>query len=566
MLLDILKIRRTYKSLTRVRQILNVFFKHGFGQFIERLNLNRFVPFSKRIKIIAEAEMIETSLPERLMVAFTELGPSFIKLGQLLSSRPDLITEKYANEFKKLQDEVPPFPFESVKKIIESDTGKSLSDIFKSIVELPVAAASIAQVHNAVLTDGTKVVVKVQRPDIKKVIENDLNIMKTISGLMIKYLPEAELFNPLGIVEEFSKTIKKELNFIEEIRNMERFRRNLKIFNNVVIPVIYPELTSDRVIIMERIEGIRIDNISSIEKLDVDRKEIARTYVNVYFKMILEDGFFHADPHPGNIFIMPDGKIGIVDFGIVGWLSPEIMEKIAGVLSALVNKDFNSLVEQLIELGMTHENTDTDLFRQKLMADVANLLVPLYDLPLAEVNFAEILDTILLIVVKHKLQLPSTLLLVDKCILMVDGIVRNLDPDFNFIDIASPYAARLIRKKYTPKYVYDKLTRNISDLSDSITYAPKQIRILLRRLVNNEFSIKIAPVGIEGLKRDLDRSTNRLSFSIIIGSIIMGSSLLTFSGVGIKLFDLPLIGLAGFTMAFVLGVWLLISILRSGRL
>ncbi len=566
MLFEFFKLRQTYRNVNRARQILNVFIKHGFGKFVEQLNLHRFIPFSKRLKILTAKDMIETSMPERLRVAFAELGPSFIKLAQLLSSRPDLITDKYANEFKKLQDEVPPYPFEDAKKIIEEDLGLPINKIFRYIERSSIAAASIAQVYNAILSDGSRVVVKVQRPDIKEIIETDINIMKIIAGLMVRYITEAEFFNPVGIVEEFSKTIIKEMSFLEETRNIERFRRNFKDFKTIKIPEVYANFVSDRVIVMEKIEGIRIDNIKSIERMGLDRKELARICERIYFKMVFEDGFFHADPHPGNIFAMQDGRIGIVDYGIVGWLNPEIMEGIASVLIALVNKDFNSLIEQYISLGMVTDEVDIDRFKKEFMKDIADFLLPLYDLTLSEIEFAKYLDIITHLAIKHKLKIPSTLLLINRCFLILDNIARKLDPEFNFIVIASPYASRLIKKRYDPKRIFDKLSHNVTDLSDFLITTPKQIKAILRRMIADDLHIKITPIGIERLRRDIDRSTNRLSFSVVIASIIMSSSVLTLSGVGGKVFDMPAIGTVGFIMAFILGVWLLISILRSGRL
>ncbi|MBF0317586.1 MAG: AarF/ABC1/UbiB kinase family protein [Nitrospirae bacterium] len=566
MLSELLKLRRTYKNINRISQILNVFIKHGFGQIVEMLNLSRLIPFRKRLKLLAEGELIETTVAERLRRAFAELGPSFIKLAQILSSRPDLITEKYAGEFEKLQDEVPPFDFIEVREIIETDLKTPIEDIFASIDNQPIAAASVSQVHNAVLKDGTKVVVKVQRPRIREIIETDISIMKFLSALMIKYLPDADVFNPLGIVEEFAKTIRKELNFTEEVRNIARFAANFKHSYAIKIPLTYDKYISDRVIVMERIEGIRMSDLDAIDRAGLDRHDIAVKLVNAYFKMILDDGFFHADPHPGNLFVLDDGRVAIVDFGMVGWITPDVMENIAAILLALINKDFSSMIDEFIALGMVTEEVDLDRFKHEFMADMMELLLPLYDSALAEINFAQYLDTITRLSIKHKLRIPSSMLLIDKCMLIIDSIVRDLDPGFNFISHATPYTSTLLRKKYGPKRVIDKFQRNFNEVADAVIDTPKKMRVLLRRLINNELTVKISLVGIDRLIRDLDRSTNRLSFSIVIASIIMSSSILTVSGIGAKIFDIPAIGTLGFVIAFFLGIWLIISILRSGRL
>ncbi|NOX19732.1 MAG: AarF/ABC1/UbiB kinase family protein [Nitrospirae bacterium] len=566
MLLELLRIKRTYRNINRVRQIVNVFLKHGFGQIIEQLNLHRVLPFRKRLKLLGAKPDLGHAVAERLRIAFGELGPSFIKLAQLLSSRPDLITKTFADEFKKLQDEVPPFPFEEVRRIIKEDMGREPEILFNYIDPHPVAAASIAQVHYATLKDDTPVVIKIQRPNIKDIIETDITIMKAIANLLVKYIPETELFNPPGIVEEFARTIRKELDFTEEAKNMCRFRRNFSGHPHIYIPKLYPHLLSKRMIVMERIEGVRIDDIEAITRMGHDRTELAKKGVDAYFKMFLEDVFFHADPHPGNIFVMPDGRIGLVDFGIVGWLTPDIMESIAQALIALVKKDFDSLIEQYIALGLVTEEVDLESFKREFKADIIDFLIPLYDMTISEINIAQYLDTLIHIAIKHKLKIPSDLLLLNKCMLILDNIGRELDPNFNFISIAEPYASKIIRSRYNPKRLYEKMQKQVNELSTLTVNTPKQMSMLLRKALKEDLHLKITPIGLDRLIRDIDRSTNRIAFSIVVAAIILSSAILTLTGTGGKVFDIPLLGLGGFIIAFILGFWLLISIIRSGRL
>ncbi|VAX33918.1 Uncharacterized ABC1 family protein Rv0647c, partial [hydrothermal vent metagenome] len=522
MFLEFLRLKRTYRNISRIRQIVNVFLKHGFGRFIEQLNLQRVVPFRKRLKILgAPPELGTHSIPARLRLAFEELGPSFIKLAQVLASRPDLITKAFADEFKKLQDEVPPFPFHHVRETIKEDLGLPPEAFFESIDETPIAAASIAQVHYATLKDGTPVVIKVQRPDISDIIETDIIILKAISSRMVKYIPETEFFNPTGIVDEFSKTIRKELDFTEEGKNASRFRRNFSKHPHIFIPSIFPDLVSKRLLVMERIEGVRIDDIEGITRLGLDRTEIARIGVEAYFKMFLEDGFFHADPHPGNLFVMPDGRLGLVDFGIIGWLSPDMMESIASALVALVKKDFDSLIDEYIALGLVTEDVDIEAFKREFKADIIDFLIPLYDLTISEINIAHYLDTLMHVAIKHRMKIPSDLLLLNKCMLILDSIGRELDPNFNFISIAEPYASRLIKSRYNPKKIYKQMEKQFKDLTDFATTTPKQVRILMRKALKDDLHIKMTPLGLDRLIRDIDRSTNRLAFSIVIAAIIL---------------------------------------------
>ena len=350
---NLLALRRTYKNVNRVRQIVNVLLKYGFGKLVDQLHLNRFVPFRKRIRTFGQWPPLKSpTVPERLRMAFAELGPSFIKLAQLLSTRPDLITKPFADEFKKLQDRVPPFSAEEAIRIIEEETGRQVQQVFLRLDREPVAAASIAQVHNGTLTDGSEVVVKVQRPGIREQIETDVNILTAVAHLMERYIPESVFYNPTGIVEEFSRTVRKELDFTEEARNCIRFRKNFEKIHDVLIPTVYGDFTTESLLVMERIDGVRIDDIEGITRLGLDRKSLARIGVDAYFKQVLEDGFFHADPHAGNIFAMADGRVGFMDFGIVGRVSPELRETMANTFLALIHKDFDKLIEQYLELGL----------------------------------------------------------------------------------------------------------------------------------------------------------------------------------------------------------------------
>ncbi len=563
----LLRFWHTYKNVGRIREIVNVFLKHGFGQFIDQINLHRFIPLRKKLKVFGYWPPIEKhTIPERLRIAFSELGPSFIKLAQLLSSRPDLITRAYADEFKKLQDEVPAFPSDSAKKIIEAELKASIGNIFVNFEDAPVAAASIAQVHRATLKTGEKVVIKVQRPDIKDIIETDIAILDIAARLLVKYIPESKPFNLPGIVDEFSRSVRKELNFLEEARNAARFKKNFTDDPDVYIPAIYPDFVTERVIVMEEIEGVRIDDVQGIESLGIEKDKLAMAGVNAYLKMMLENGFFHADPHPGNIFVMPDGKIGLIDFGIVGWLSPELRENIANTFIALVDKDFDRLIDQYIELGIVAEEVDIETFKKEFKADLISLYEPLYDMTLAEINFAQYLDALMYLAMKHGLKMPSDLLLVNKTMLILDSIGRQLNPSFDLLSAATPYAKKLARECMDPRRIFEKTKKNVYEVSSFLTSTPKQIARLLRKTLRDDLGFKINPIGMDRLIKDIDRSSNRLAFSVIVAAIIIGSSLLIQSGIGGKIFGLPAIGAIGFFIAFILGLWLLISIIKSGRL
>ena len=564
---SLLSLRRTYRNVNRVRQIVNVLLKYGFGKLVDQLHLNRFVPFRKRLRSFGQWPPLKSpTTPERLRMAFAELGPSFIKLAQLLSSRPDLITTQFADEFKKLQDRVPPFPTSEAIKLMELETNLRINQIFSHLNEEPVAAASIAQVYHGTLLDGSDVIIKVQRPGIQEQIETDINILTIIANLMEKYIPESVFFNPTGIVEEFTKTVRKELDFIEEARNCCRFRRNFENNLDVYIPKIFGEFTTDKILVMERIDGVRIDDIEGITKLGLDRKKLAKTGVDAYFKQVLEDGFFHADPHPGNIFAMPSGTIGFMDFGIVGKVSSELRETMANTFLALIHKDFDKLIDQYLELGLVPEHVDLDIFRKEFKADLADFLEPLYGLTLKEINFADYMNTITHLAIKHKMKIPSDLLLVNKAMLILENLGRELDPNFDFIAAAEPYASKLVKERLRPGRLYEKLRKNVTEISDSFILLPKQMRQIIQKLLRDDIHIKMTPIGLDKFIRDMDRSSNRIAFSMIISAILLSSAIMHATGVGPKIYGMSVLGFLAFGFAFLLGIWLIISIIRSGRL
>lgn len=556
-----------YKSLRRLQQIVNVFLKHGFGRIVDQVHLSKYIPFRTRLSSFGQWPTLKgPTIPERLRMAFEELGPSFIKLAQILSSRPDLITAQFANEFKKLQDEVPPFPVNDAIRTIEEELRMPTSKMFREFESVPVAAASIAQVHFATLIDGSKVIVKVQRPGIEEQIETDINIVSSIARLLDKYVPESRFFNPIGIVEEFSRTVRKELDFMNESSNCMRFRRNFESSSDIYIPLMYPEFVTRKVLVMERIEGVRIDDIQGITAMGLDRQRLARVGVDAYFKMVLEDGFLHADPHPGNMFVMPDGRIGFVDFGIVGYVSPDMMETMANTFLAFVQRDFDRLIDLYIELGYVTEDVDIDAFRKEFKADLVDMMEPLYGLALHEIDFAKYLDMFTHLALRHRLSIPSDLLLVNKTLLILESIGRELDPHFDFFVAFEPYAVKLARKRYSPSKIYERASKAATELGDFAFLVPKQLKQIIRKVLKDDLHIKMIHIGLDKFINDMDRSSNRIAFGMIISAILISSAIMHGTGVGPKILGFSFLGLVSFGLAFLLGIWLVISIIRSGRL
>ncbi len=498
---------------------------------------------------------------------FEELGPSFIKLGQLLACRPDLIPLEYARELSKLTDSVSPFPFSEVRKIIEQELGGPASAFFAEIDPHPMAAASIAQIHRARLFDGRDVIIKVQRPNIEKIIRRDISILEVIAELAETYAPDLAVYNPSGIVEEFGKTINRELDFVVEAANAARLRKNFRDSAVLYVPEVFPSLTTRRVLVLERLEGIRIDDIEQIDKAGFDRSEITRKGAAAYFQMVFQDGFFHADPHPGNIFVLKDGRIGLVDFGIMGRVSEENMEYFAQIFVSLARRDFAGLVQAYVDIGWVPEETaDVEQLQKELVEEVAELLDPYYSMTAGQVDFGSYVESVTRIMRRHRLKLPKNLYLVDKTLLTLEGLLRRIYPDFDYVEVARPYVERLIRRRRDVIRSLRSAGKGVEDAVGAILAMPRQARIGLRKFLRGDVQVKLRHEEIGRFIRDIDKSSNRLSFSIITAAIIVASSIVIHSGQGERLFGMPVLGLVGYVIAALFGVWILIGILRSGQL
>lgn len=550
---------RERDNIKRLREIVYVFLKYGFSPLVERLHLYRLVSIGRRLRLRKEAE--ELSLPERLRLAFEELGPTFIKLGQLLSTRPDVLPEEYIQELRKLLDKVPPERSEDIVKEIEEELGVPVGSVFKSFNRKPVAAASIAQVHLATLHDGREVAVKVQRPKIRKTIERDIRILYYIARLLERYIPETQLFNPTGIVDEFSRMISREMDFLYEASSMERMAVETKGEEDLIIPEVIREYTTKRVLTMERLYGIRVDDVDRLVMAGIDPRDVARRLAEIYMKQIFLYGFFHADPHPGNIFITKDGRIGLCDFGIMGRLNERLKLGLADLMIAVVNTDYDAVAELQITLGVIKEEVDIE----ELKEDMRDLLVPYHGRPLKEINPAEVFSQIIGIGIKYGIRLPKELMLLDKTFLVLDALLRRLAPDLVLLEIARPFALRIIKERRAPKKALSDLLKETQSLQTYVREYPDQIHRLLKKMVEDRFTIDFTHRGLENLIGEMDRSSNRLTFGIIVSSLIIGSALIILSGVGPKVYGISVFGVIIFALGAILGFALTILILKSGK-
>jgi ubiquinone biosynthesis protein len=552
---------RGYRNLQRLTQIINVFVKHGFGYLAVQLRLRKVLPLRRRFGA-AGKEPQAVTIPERIRLAFEELGPTFIKLGQILSSRPDLVPPPFVDEFKRLQDEVPPFPFGQVKETVERELGGPIEANFSSFSEIADAAASIAQVHRAILPDGEAVIVKVQRPQIANTIEEDMLLLQGLAQLLERHVSEIRPYNPTGIVSEFSRSILRELDFTIEATNLERFRQNFKGVPSVVIPQVFWKLSTSRLLTLERLEGIPIDEVEHIQQKGYDPRGLARTLVDAYLIQIFEHGLFHADAHPGNILVLEGGKVGLLDFGIVGRIRPEMMEVNASVFLALVKRDYGRLAEEVLKLGQVTDESQIGAFRE----DLIDWIEPRYGRDLANIGVGRVVSEAIQIAHRYRIRMPSDLVLLGKTIGEIEAISRLLDPHLNLLEISKPHAERFMRRQKSPQNILSRILSSGEEYRELAEELPSQIRQALSKLLHGQLRVEFSHVGLEHLSREMDRSSNRISFSLILSAIIVGSSLIINLGKGPLIYGFSALGIIGFFIAGLLGLWLVIAILRSGRL
>ncbi|HUV06682.1 MAG TPA: 2-polyprenylphenol 6-hydroxylase [Spirochaetia bacterium] len=554
---------RAFRNIGRYRAIIATLIKYGFEDIIDRIRVDLLFRVGKRFVRRSERRNVQKkSLAERLRLAFEELGPTFIKLGQILSLRADILPEDFVREFRRLQDDVPPFPAEQAREIVQSGLKQPVTKLFKSFTNKPLAAASIAQVHSAVTRDGERVAVKIQRPGIKNIIETDLAILHDLAVMAENRVPALKIYNPVRLVEDFAKNIRREMDFNREGHNIEAFRKNFEGDETVYIPRVFWELTTGSVLTIELIEGIKVSEKEKLTAAGFDLRTIAENGANFVLKQIFDHGFFHADPHPGNIFIIENNVIVPLDFGMVGYVEDEMKERIGNALLALANRDMSKLIRAFIEMGIIDHTDDLVGFR----SDLKDFLNTYYNIPLEQIELGKALLEMITIIQKYHMRIPPDFAMMTKALITVEGLGRDLCPNFEMMRIAQPFVAGLFLKRLDPKKNLGNLMDTAYDFSNLLRMMPSELASIISKTNRGQLSIQMDHRGAERLISELDRSINRLVLSIIIAAILVGSSLIVNLKAGPFLFGFPIIGLAGYLSAGVLGLWLIIAIMRSGRL
>ena len=556
-------IGRTYRHLNRYHRILRVLFKYGFNDLVDRLHIDQYLESGlQMINRKPREQIARLSRPERLRLVFEELGPTFIKLGQLLSTRPDLIPAEYLDELAKLQDDIPPFSVDEVRSIFRDELGCLPDDLFHYFDSEPLAAASIGQVHRARLDDGAEVVVKVQRPGIENVIAVDLEILAHIADLMEQYLEEVQGHRPSAIVHEFARSLSREIDFAIELANIQRFARQFEGNPATHVPLVYPELSTDRILVMEYIVGIKSSLVDDLREQGYDLVLIAERGANLVMEQIFVHGFFHADPHPGNIFILPDNVICFIDFGQMGRLSLKDREDFTDLVLDLVAGNEGRIVSGVLKVTVQLGEVD----RESLAQDLGNLMDMYLYRPLGELEAGKILQDLLDLVSRHKLSFKPSLYLMLKALSTVEGVGLVLDPKLELIRLAKPFMRKIRMNRMHPGRIAEEVSQTGSAYLHLLRELPEDMRVILTQLRSGRMRIGFEHRGLQALGSALDRVSNRIAFAIVLAALIVGSSLIILSDIPPHWHQIPVIGLIGFMVAGVMGFGLLLAIIRHGRM
>jgi len=555
-------IGRTYRHLNRYQRILRVLFKYGFNDLVDRLHIDQYLESGLQMINRKPREHISRlSRPERLRLVFEELGPTFIKLGQLLSTRPDLIPADFLDELAKLQDDIPSFSLEEVRTIFKEELGRYPEEIFHYFDTEPLAAASIGQVHRARMDSGVEVVVKVQRPGIENVIAVDLEILAHIAELMEQYLEEVQGHQPMAIVHEFARSLSREIDFSIELANIQRFARQFEGNPAIHVPLVYPELSTDRVLVMEYVVGIKSSKIEILREQGYDLPLIATRGANLVMEQIFVHGFFHADPHPGNVFILPDNVVCFIDFGQMGRLSLKDREDFTDLVLDLVAGNEQKIATGVLKVTVQLGEVD----RESLTRDLGNLMDMYLYRPLEDLEAGKILQDLLDLVSRHKLSFKPSLYQMMKALSTVEGVGLMLDPKLELIKLAKPFMRKIRLGRMQPGRIAEELSLTGFAYLHLFRDLPHELRTILTQLRSGRMRLEFEHRGLHSLGATLDRVSNRIAFAIVLAALIVGSSLIVLSDIPPHWHSIPIIGLIGFLVAGVMGFRLLLSIIRHGR-
>ncbi len=538
---------QTKQDINRIGEIMGLLARYEWGEFADRIRKKEKLPIRlpKGKPIIAISRI---SSQERLRMMLEELGPTFVKFGQMLSTRSDIIGEDYAEELAKLQDNMKPFPPEQAKQIIADELGSKVGSLFASFETEPLASASIGQVHRAVLKNGKRVVVKVQRPGIFEKVKEDLRIMRYLALQADRHIPEVKEYDPIYLVDEFERSIMKELDFSREAKSAVRLKNNLKDDKGVYVPGVYEELCTKKVMVMEEVRGEKLSAIISSGSKKYDRRLIAKRCVHAFFKMVLVDGFYHADMHPGNIIILKKGTVCLLDFGRVGTIDSDVAESIFRLALFAVEDDTSGLVAHMIRTGMITDSANTDSFK----ADVSDVLDAYYSKNIVDVKMGQMLSDLMSVISKYEFKRPREVAELTRSLLILEGVCNSLDPQFNMAEEFEPYAKDILPKGMDLQKTFKAVMDNAIDLEYIARSVPAALRSFISKIEEGKLKIEMEHKDLMEFSGDLDRISNKLSVALLVSALIVASSIM----VQIS----RTFGLLGFFVSGLLGLWLVVKI------
>ncbi|MBI3480409.1 MAG: ubiquinone biosynthesis protein UbiB [Nitrosomonadales bacterium] len=562
------------RDLGRLHEIASILIRYGFGDMVRRMGLANALERAGHALLWKHAdELAHLEPPARVRRALEELGPTFVKLGQVLATRVDLFAPEWIAEFGKLQDSAPPSPYDEIHRQLTEELGAPPEKIFVTFDPEPLAAASIAQVHRASLADGSLVVVKVRRPGIRPVIEADLRWLMRLAELAEAENPELRNFHPQEVVQQFSMSLQRELDFATECRNSEGIANNFADYIDqdapaspgtppaiIVIPRVYWQWSSERVCVQEFIAGIPGRNLTAVDQAGLDRKVLARRGANAVLKMIVEDGFFHADPHPGNVFYLPGNRIAFIDFGMVGRLTGERRDQLIRLLLGLVHHEPTRIADVMLDW-----TGDGVVDEAGLIREIQIFVDQYHGIPLKQLSIGTMLSELVAILRSHRIALPADLALLIKAFITLEGMGRELDPDFNMTAAAIPILRRSLRARYKPAALIKRGWRSAAEMLALVADLPHDLSRLLRAARRGRLEIHIDVTNLKHVGNQLDGAANRLVIGIIVAALIIGSSIVMTVPGGPTLLGLPIFGLLGYLSAAAGGIWLLLSIWRSSK-
>ena len=560
------------KGLKRFSVIAKILMKHGLGDLVDR-TLKREAAFESRAHPSGRIKSTYPS-PKRIRRILEELGPSFIKLGQLMSTRADIFPVEYLDEFKKLQDQVAPVPFDKIEAVIERELKSPVRSVFSEIDPSSIAAASVAQVHMARLATGEKVVVKVIRPGIQKKIREDLRLMYYFAEKIQNSLEIGRAVGAVNLVKEFERTIYKELDMFIEAGSMEKFAANFKDVEEIHIPKVHWECSSKSVLVMEHIDGIKMDRVKEIIAHGIDPKEIAMIGLRSFSRQLMEFGFFHADPHPGNTIVMYDGRVALVDFGITGYLDEETMLQIANIFLGYAEHDYDMIIDAFHEANLINEDEiDMASFR----IDLKDISEPFYGRSLQTISVVDVYEQVMQLLLKYQIRLPRNLLLLFKTLIQTEALGKILGSDASILEVTRPYARKLLERGYEAQKIVRNLGKEALSMKGYMKMMPKFVYDIFKRTAAGHHRLEVRLTGFQRINTKIEKGINRITVGLVISASLIAASLILNSSQKLIEFQVSLmgthtisvtaiLGLVGYIFATILGFWLIISIFRSGKM